>query len=222
MYAHDQHMEVHVEVSTEYQVIRVDPSRLHTSPQQPRNRTDASASMNALKSSIAKVGLQYPPLVITRPDGDFQIVDGHRRVHALIKLGHRTIPVLPTQGKPDTLFAEVSGHVAKMTATQWIEVYLAGGTVPSGVTRTCITKLEEVMGRGFLELLVKKGWSPQIWNASNRVVKYLGLDAERDRPEVLRWLINVGTQQVSAWITGDDGADGLMEAFKGNRKPTAM
>ena len=116
-----------METEQEYACIRISADKLISSPQQPHTRTDASASMNALKRSIEKVGLQYPPLVIPLPDGRFQIVDGHRRIEVMKQMGYRFMPVLPTQGKADMLFAEVSGHVAKMTATQRVEVYLAGG-----------------------------------------------------------------------------------------------
>lgn len=205
----------------QYEVILVTPERLHPSPHQPKDRTASSASMNALKASIVNVGLQYPPLVVPKPDGAFQVIDGHRRIEAMKLLAWQQIPVLPTQGRPEELFAEVSGHVVKMKSTQWVQIFLSGGTVPAGPNRTCIKKLHDAMGREYLEELAQKGWSPQIWNVANRVVRYLSMEDEEDRRAVLRWLLNVGTREVSAWITGGNSADRLKTAFKTNERPTA-
>jgi ParB/RepB/Spo0J family partition protein len=47
-----------------------------------------------LMSSIGVVGQQHPVLVVAREDGQRVVIDGHRRVHALRKLGRETVVVL--------------------------------------------------------------------------------------------------------------------------------
>ena len=203
----------------DYKVIMVNPDQLVDSPSQPDSRTAAIGPMNHLKASIQNTGLQYPPLVIPLPDGQFQIIDGHRRVVAMRELNYPKIPVLPTVGNPAILFAEVSGNVAKMKATEWIIVHLKGGIIPPGPTRSCITKLEEHMGRSFLERLATKGASPAIWNLANRVLNVLG-EEESSRAKTLEWLIQVNSRDVSSWIAGQNDVNELRTARDQNRDPS--
>ena len=205
-------------VADKYQVRRVNPSQLVISPQQPNTRGTAAGPLNQLKNSIQKVGLQYPPLVLAKPNNRYQIIDGHRRVAVMRDLGWELIPVIVTEGNSDELFAAVSGNVAKMKSFEWAAVHLAGGAVPSGPIKVCITKLEQTMGREFLEQLTKKRTSPGIWNVANRVIRYLSLD-EAERKRVLAWLAEIGTQNVAAYMTGGNQPAELMRAFKEKREP---
>lgn len=203
----------------DYNIVHVNPDQLVGSPTQPDSRLMAVGPMNHLKRSITEVGLQYPPLVVREPTGDkYRIVDGHRRVQCVRELMWSKIPVLVTQGKIDDLFAAVSGSVVKMKAYEWADVYLKGGVIPTGPNKTCVIKLEEHMGREYLLKLVHKKASPSIWNLSSRVLKYLDL-TETKRKDVLNWLIDVGTREVSAWITGENSKDELLSAFKEGRTP---
>lgn len=204
--------------SEKYHVRRVSPSQLHNSPSQPETRGQAAGPLNQLKSSIVKVGLQYPPLVIAKPGNKYQIIDGHRRIAVMRDLGWELIPVIVTEGNSDELFAAVSGNVAKMKSFEWASVHLAGGAVPSGPIKVCITKLEQTMGKEFLERLAKKKTSPGIWNVSNRVLKYLHLD-EDERKNVLLWLADIGTQAVAAYMTGGSQPKELLRAFNEKRQP---
>lgn len=201
-----------------YQVRRVSPSQLYNSPSQPETRGQSVGPLNQLKNSIVKVGLQYPPLVISKPDGKYQIIDGHRRIAVMRDLGWDLIPVIVTEGDSKELFAAVSGNVAKMKSFEWVSVHLAGGAVPSGPIKVCITKLEQNMGKEFLERLAKKKSSPGIWNVANRVVRYIELD-ESERRSVLLWLADVGTQVVSAYMTGMNQPKELLKAFQEKRNP---
>lgn len=178
-------------------------------------------ALNALKKSIQDVGLQYPPLVTRRPDGNgYTVVDGHRRLAAINALSWPRVSVLVAQGNPDQLFSAVCGTTKKVSATQWIEVYLSGGEVPSGPTKVCIKKLDETVGREFLESLVANTLSPQIWSLANRVINYTKLNDEEKVP-VLRWIMNNRiTRQVAAWISGNNPPHELVAAFRENRIPT--
>lgn len=211
--------------AVDYEVIFVNPDQLVNSPRQPPSRMDFNGAMKHLQNSIKNEKLQYPPLVMAMPDGKYQIVDGHRRIHAMLQLGFPKIPVLPTFGHPDKLFAAVSGNVAKMSAAQWVTVYLRGGdnaedALPSGPAKSCIKSLDKHMGRDYLERLEKRGLSPILWNLSNRIVKFANLQ-EIDRPSVLEWLIleTVNTRIVSAWISANNSAEELKKAIHEKRSP---
>lgn len=205
-------------VAEKYQVRHVSPTQLYDSPQQPETRGKAAGPLNQLKTSITKVGLQYPPLVIAKPNNKYQVIDGHRRIAVMKDLGWQLIPVIATEGNADELFAAVSGNVAKMKSFEWISVHLAGGAVPSGPIKSCISKIEQHMGKEFLQRLSKKRTSPGIWNVANRVIRYLKLE-EGERREVLLWLEQFGTQNIAAYITGGNQANELMNAFKEKREP---
>ena len=200
----------------------VHPEELHTAPHQPPVRTEMNMALNALKRSISEIGLQYPPLVIRNPNGQgFTIADGHRRIAAMRELQYEKIPVLISSGRPEQLFSEVSGTVKAITANQWIYVFLHGGHVPSGQTRVNIGRLDETMGRDFLQRVYEAGLSPQIWSVANRFMRYTKIDDEQKRP-VLEWLLSHRlTQQVSAWITGGNRVEELRLAFEQDRAPSA-
>jgi len=203
-----------------YPILRVPPTALRDSPQQPPGRNAVSGSLNALAKSIQAVGLQYPPLVTRDPTGDtYTIVDGHRRVAAMKSLAWQDIPVLVSQGKPAELFSAVCGNTKPVTAAQWIEVYLRGGEVPSGPTKVNIRRIDEIAGREFLQQLSDAGLSPQIWNVANRVIRYAGID-EGLKGRVLKWLLELKiTRDVAAWISGPHSPQELAMAFQENRKP---
>jgi Predicted transcriptional regulators len=205
----------------EYNVQMIGASKLETSSRQPPSRMGANNAFNQLKNSIKAVGLQYPPLVYAKGGDKYVIIDGHRRIACCRELGWPQIPVMVTVGKPDDLFAAVSGNVLKMKASEWVHVYLSGGMIPSGVVRTCIVNLERLMGKEFLERLSTKGASPTMWNVSGKVVKYLSYDTDDEkRKSILEWLLNVGTRDVAAWMQGENAKTELEAAFRGKRAPT--
>jgi len=181
-----------------------------------------NTALNSLKRSIADIGLQYPPLVVRDPNGNgFMIADGHRRIAAMRELKWERIPVLVSTGRPEQLFSEVSGTVRAMTANQWIYVYLHGGHVPAGQTRVNISRLDETMGKDFLRRVYEAGMSPQIWSIASRFLKYTATTDDQKKP-VLNWLLEHKlTQQVSAWISGQNRVDELQRAFAEDRAPLA-
>lgn len=205
----------------DYVIQDVAHDELHSSPYQPVGRVEASAPLNRLKASIKEDRLQYPPLVVRRPQGDgYTIVDGHRRIAAMRALGWPKIPVIIAEGVASKLFSAVSGTTKPLKAADWIGIFLAGGEPPSGATRSSIKKLDEVMGRDFLIKLSEAGLSPQIWSIANRMVRYLELNNDR-LVQVLEWLYeHRASRQVSSWITGDNPKNELLAAFQQNRTPS--
>ena len=141
-----------------YVFAEVTPQELINAQHKPPVRMEANAAFNRLKNSIHDIGLQYPPLVIRNANGrGFTIADGHRRISACRALGYDKIPVLISQGRPEELFAAVSGNVKQLTANQWIYVFLNGGEVPSGPTKVNIRRLDETVGKQFLQRVFDAG-----------------------------------------------------------------
>lgn len=203
-----------------YPVVEVTINDLHNATHQPEGRTAMSGALNALRKSIAEQGLQYPPLVVRQSVGDgYTVVDGHRRIAAIKLLGWPKIPVLVSQGKAEELFSAVCGTTKPVTATQWIQVYLKGGEIPSGPTKVNIKKLDEIVGKQFLQKLADNGLSPQIWSLANRVIRYAGIEDE-NKARVLNWLLEKKiTRQVAAWITGYNSPQQLRTAFEQDKEP---
>jgi hypothetical protein len=203
-------------VTETYPIVEVHPSELYPAPYQPASRTEQNNALNALKSSISNEGLQYPPLVVRKPDGDgYTIIDGHRRVKVAQNLRWPKIPVIvSSQGDARKLFAAVSGASKPLSAVEWIEVYLGGGDLPPGPNASCIRRLDEVMGREYLHELKEKRLSPQIWNLASRLIKYMGV-SEEEKPSVLRWLAKHKlTRQASSAIQGDVPPAQIAAAFR--------
>jgi hypothetical protein len=204
-----------------YDIVNVSPELLFPSPYEPKSRTEPSGAHNALKRSIQELGLLYPPLVTRKAVGEgYVIADGHRRVEAIKALAWPSIPVLVTQGRTEELFSATCGTTKAVSAIQWLEVHLHGGSLPSGPTKSNINRIEATVGREFLQELLANGLSPQIWSVANRAIRYMELD-DNVRKDVLWWLAkNKLTRQVSAWIAGDNPVQALREAFNSNRAPT--
>lgn len=206
-----------------YHIDYVEHAQLYASPYQPKGRVDSSTSLNQLKQSIRENGLQYPPLVVRRREGDgFTIVDGHRRIAAVKALAWQSVPVIVAEGKPGELFSAVTGTTKALKAADWVSIYLAGGTPPSGPTRTCIKKLEQVIGRDFLVKLAEAGLSPQIWNVAKRTVNYLEMDNEK-LTAVVQWIFKHKiSRSVSTWMSGENPNPKaeLLAAFEQDREPS--
>lgn len=83
-------------------VVELDLDRVTRNPDQPRRHFD-EAELDSLASSIERHGLQNPILVRQRPQGDYLLIGGERRVRAHEKLGRKTIFAILTSGDPDEI-----------------------------------------------------------------------------------------------------------------------
>jgi hypothetical protein len=206
-------------IDERYPVLQVDPHKLMNAAYQPESRTLLNGALKKLEASIKEVGLQYPPLVTRRADnGEFTIIDGHRRVRVAKELGWPVIPVIvSSQGDATKLFAAVSGASKPLSAIEWVQVFLGDGELPSGPTSVCINQLAKVMGKDFLKELVEKNISPQIWNFSKKVMKYIGLADEQERPTMIRWIATHKlSQQLSAGMQMKTNPARIMQLFREN------
>lgn len=209
------------EFQHKYIIVTVKMIDLHNAPWEPAARLEISSAFNSLKRSIQQFGLLYPPLVTMRqPNGSGYIIcDGHRRTNACRALNWTEMPVRIMPGEAEKLFAEASGHVQKTTAVQWIEIYLGGGAVASGPTRTNIKKLEQTVGKEFLVELINAKMSPQIWQVANAMHKYCDIPEER-KSDTLHWILRHKlTRIVMQWIHGQNPVEELRNAFLENRAP---
>jgi hypothetical protein len=206
-------------LASKYPVLLVNPDELHSAEYQPRSRMQVNGALTALTKSIRQDGLQYPPLVIRKADGNgYTIIDGHRRVKVARELQWPSMPVIvSSQGDAKRLFAAVSGANKPLTAVDWVEVHVGGGELPPGGTATNIRQIDQEMGREFLKELIEKQLSPAIWTFASKVLKYTGLD-KTEKPAVVRWLAKHKlTQSVMAAIKMEMVPHKLVKAFKEDR-----
>jgi len=73
-------------------VVQVAIEDLH--PHRRNIRRTAEKDLGELAMSIQSVGV-LQPLMVQRIDGRLTIIDGHRRYHAAMQAGRRTVPCLP-------------------------------------------------------------------------------------------------------------------------------
>jgi hypothetical protein len=210
----EQHMSENL--AGKYPVLLVNPEELYSAEYQPQSRMQMNGALTALAKSIRQDGLQYPPLVVRKADGNgYSIIDGHRRVKVAKELQWPSIPVIvSSQGDAKRLFAAVSGAQKPLTAVDWIEVYVGGGELPPGPTAVNIRRIDQELGREFLYELIQKQISPAIWTFASKVLKYTGLDAS-EKPAVIRWLAKHKlTQSVMSAMKMEMAPTKLVRAFK--------
>ena len=73
------------------QVIKISIDSIHDFPNHPFKVND-DEDMNKLIESIQERGVYLPTIVRQRVNGDYEMISGHRRKHAAIKAGLKTIP----------------------------------------------------------------------------------------------------------------------------------
>lgn len=75
------------------QVIKISIDSIHDFPNHPFKVND-DEEMNKLIESIQERGVYLPTIVRQRVNGDYEMISGHRRKHAAIKAGLKTIPCI--------------------------------------------------------------------------------------------------------------------------------
>ena len=75
------------------QVIKISIDSIHDFPNHPFKVND-DEDMNKLIESIQERGVYLPTIVRQRVNGDYEMISGHRRKHAAIKAGLKTIPCI--------------------------------------------------------------------------------------------------------------------------------
>jgi ParB-like chromosome segregation protein Spo0J len=171
---------------------------VHTSHFNPARRTDR-ASLTGLLLSIREHGI-LTPLSLTRL---YILADGHRRLAVAKILKLETVPVAVYDEyalDEHQLWVLLNGDTLNLSAAQWLAAVHAGLPLdtpgfPDRI-RDRIARLQKLVSRTELDLLVEEGRSPMILDAAERVCRYLG---EKNGDEFLKltlhWLIVTG----NAW-----------------------
>jgi hypothetical protein len=167
-----------------YDVIHIDSIGL--SGHNPASRTSTS-SLEQLKAMIAAQGILMPLLVTEQ----HILIDGHRRLECARQLGIEMIPVIVVKTDDGAqLFMNVNTGSRKLTSSEWLEVYMQGGSVPARI-RSDIEKLNAIGGRQLLERLKREHISPRMIDIARLVVTRIGgdhydLDLYR---KVISWMV---------------------------------
>lgn len=132
---------------------------IKSNPAQPEARVSKQA-IKGLKSSIEQHGVLSPILI--SPDG--VLVDGHRRVECLKELGITSVSAIIFNGELNNLnpmqaFRVANENTRKISALEYLDVYLSGGEVPH-TTMKQIVFIVEKLGRRMLKKLKSEKVSP--------------------------------------------------------------
>lgn len=141
---------------------------LKVSEKNPPSRT-TKAAMETLRASIAKRGIIYPILI----DKDMNVIDGHRRLAVARALGIVRVPVCVVEDEDtDEVFKEINASVRKLGARESVWVYLHGGAVDDR-DMVPLVRVENAMGRGFLQMLYDTKQSPRsLWEVASQVARH--------------------------------------------------
>ncbi|HOZ53389.1 MAG TPA: ParB/RepB/Spo0J family partition protein [bacterium] len=73
-------------------IIKVDPKKIKVNPYQPRKEFDPIA-LNDLINSIKEYGI-IQPLIVSKKDGEYELVAGERRLRSSLELNLSEVPVI--------------------------------------------------------------------------------------------------------------------------------
>ena len=93
-------------------------SELHPFKNHPFRVVDDEAMQRTVES-ISQFGVLSPAIARPRPEGGYEIVSGHRRLHAAQLLGLDTLPVIVRQMDDDTAV------IVNTDFTNWLPVIYA-------------------------------------------------------------------------------------------------
>ena len=171
----------------DYPVVMVDPKTLVTASFNPHSRTD-DGKLSPLLDKMRDYGfLPFFPILISK---DGQIGEGNRRLACALKLGLDEVAVVYTNMTAEEIYDFNTTHM-RHTPTQWLQAYLLGyEDVPQTIMRH-IQKLEDAVGREYLSVISKAGYSPTIYSTARTVANYTGVGAGNVEflGQVVRWLV---------------------------------
>ena len=163
------------------QILELDAKTFQPAEYNPEDRTEAKA-IKDLMGSIWQHG-QFIPIIATKNDGRYTIVDGHRRVAACIALGKKvkTI-VLSDSTVAATAYAEINRCSKKLRAKDRLYVYLIEPDAVDKSTRDYLS----TWSRTIIKFVRDKRGSIATLRQAQQVAKYCDVDAEA----AVRWLLN--------------------------------
>ena len=114
------------------------------------------ARMAKLMKSIKTIG-QIQPITI---DSHKNIIDGHRRVHALKALKKKMVfAIVNTDFDGKTIYREVNATSAKMNGNDNLGIWLKDPEAVTPRTNAQLAAIENSLGREILQLIYKSGMS---------------------------------------------------------------
>jgi len=139
---------------------------IKSNPAQPEIRITPTA-LKGLKSSISTKGLLCPITVrenLTSEEHKYTNLDGHRRVQCYLELGHEKIWANVLNGELGNMndmqaFRELGEFNRRISALEYLDVYLAGGEVPATLQKHLAFIIEK-LGRKAIRQLRNEKISP--------------------------------------------------------------
>ena len=73
-------------------ILKIKPTEIKVNPMQPRQQF-SDFNMNELEKSIKEYGI-IQPLIVSRENGEYELIAGERRLRAAVKIGLEKVPVI--------------------------------------------------------------------------------------------------------------------------------
>lgn len=151
------------------------------------NRT---MNVSDLQESIKANGLFYLPIV-TIENGKIIIIDGHRRIRALLLNGNETTDCtfikIPKGMTSKDLFILVNGFTKKITNKNYLYAYSQGSMLPQKYVNSII-KITADYGKSFIKFMVKNNLSIETVSRLNTFLKHIGIHKRKDIENFYNWL----------------------------------
>jgi hypothetical protein len=178
------------------------------------------AGNRGLVKSIRSIRLQYPLLVISRGNGKFMIIDGHRRYSVLKADGHESAPCIVAEGNSAQLYSDVNATARPLDGRDWAIIFITGGSVPPGRTRNNLIKLSQLIGNAEIGKMAEAGMKPGVIQTARAVSKYVYQEEDDDKLRtIVQWLIRYRqSPNCNGIITNQQDPLLIREALEEDRK----
>tara|TARA_Y100000310_G_scaffold309025_1_gene352715 strand:- start:363 stop:998 length:636 start_codon:yes stop_codon:yes gene_type:complete len=168
-----------------------DIDSINLSKYNPPIRTEKG--INGLLKNISENGLLQPILV----DKNMTVIDGHRRMACLKKLGFSEVPVIQIQEevKHDDLFLATCSDTMALNGNQHLWRYMQGMKVPKGHFKR-IKHIEEWIGvmraHGLFRRLIEEGRSHGTYEYAMSLYRdYTGRTNKKEMTKLVYYMLNV-------------------------------
>lgn len=167
------------------QIRWVDPTTITTAAFNPKHRTD-DRQLKDLIASMEKDGFhEFQPLLIST---EGILGDGHRRLAASLKLGLKRVSIFETDMPLVELYNLNVSHLSHKPR-DWAEAYFRGLTSVPPRIAVLIGRIEEIVGRDGVRLLVEYGMSPDVYSVARKVATYCGNPSNEFVGKILYWIV---------------------------------
>lgn len=192
----------------------LDVGKVKSAKYNPAKRV-MSAKLKSLVKSINRIGLIYPIIV----DKEHRIIDGHRRLAAVMELGWEAIPaIIVERTDRDEVYADVNATSAKMNGNETLGIWLANPKAVGETASKTIAEMEKVLSRKLLARVYEAGLSSRVYLTAKRVAKYVGQETQEMVQQAVEWLMETAIiGQVMKAMEGGVSSRRLLSAVKENK-----